>query len=83
MSESLPRAKAKGKDVPGSKLHITEQPITLSNWHQHVNWLNVTFVLFIPLIGCIFAFWTPLHLYTAIFAVVYYFNAGLGVTAGT
>ncbi|KAL4865725.1 hypothetical protein BDV12DRAFT_174234 [Aspergillus spectabilis] len=82
MPESQPPAKAKAKDVPESKLHITEQPITLSNWHRHVNWLNVTFVLLIPLLGCILAFWTPLHLYTAIFAVVYYFNAGLGITAG-
>lgn len=64
------------------KPHITEQPITCTNWHKHVNWLNCTFILFIPLLGFIGAHWTPLRLYTAMFAVVYYFNAGLGITAG-
>ncbi|KAL5332429.1 fatty acid desaturase-domain-containing protein, partial [Aspergillus crustosus] len=83
MAPANTNANPLAKDIPKPKrLHITDQPITLSNWPQHVNWLNVTFILIIPLIGCIFAFWTPLHLYTAIFAVVYYFNAGLGVTAG-
>lgn len=33
------------------KPHITEQPITLKNWYKHVNWLNVTFILFIPMLG--------------------------------
>jgi len=64
------------------KPHITELPVTWTNWYQHINWLNCTFVLFFPLAGCIAAVWTPLHLYTALFAVVYYFNAGLGITAG-
>jgi stearoyl-CoA desaturase (delta-9 desaturase) len=65
-----------------AKPHITELPITWSNWYQHVNWLNCFFVLFIPLVGCIGAIWTPLHMNTALFAIVYYFNAGLGITAG-
>jgi stearoyl-CoA desaturase (delta-9 desaturase) len=65
-----------------AKTHISEQPMTLSNWYKHINWLNCTFILFVPLVGCIFAYWTPLRLYTAIFAIVYYFNAGLGITAG-
>ncbi|OJJ05597.1 hypothetical protein ASPVEDRAFT_137931 [Aspergillus versicolor CBS 583.65] len=64
------------------KPHISELPVTWKNWHQHIDWLNCTFVLFFPLAGCIAAVWTPLHLYTALFAVVYYFNAGLGITAG-
>lgn len=31
--------------------HITDQPITMKNWHKHVNWLNVTFIIVIPLCG--------------------------------
>ncbi|KAM0666224.1 hypothetical protein ACQRIT_004944 [Beauveria bassiana] len=64
------------------RVHIADQPITLFNWHQHINWLNVTFILFVPFIGLISAYVYPAHLYTIIFAVVYYFNAGLGITAG-
>lgn len=33
------------------KPHITDQPITLKNWYKHINWLNVTFILFIPMLG--------------------------------
>ncbi|KAM3426700.1 hypothetical protein MY4824_009857 [Beauveria thailandica] len=64
------------------RVHIADQPITLFNWYKHINWLNVTFILFVPLIGLISAYLYPAHLYTIIFAVVYYFNAGLGITAG-
>ncbi|KAM3502031.1 hypothetical protein MY11210_009192 [Beauveria gryllotalpidicola] len=64
------------------RVHIADQPITLFNWYQHINWLNVTFILFVPLIGLISAYLYPAHLYTIIFSVVYYFNAGLGITAG-
>ncbi|KAI1084452.1 delta-9 fatty acid desaturase [Whalleya microplaca] len=70
------------KKYDAKKPHITEQPITWSNWHKHVNWLNVTFILFIPLLGFIGAYWVPLTFNTLIFSVVYYFNTGLGITAG-
>lgn len=65
-----------------AKVHIADTPLTWSNWHKHVNWLNTTLIVFIPLIGFISAYWVPLHLYTAIFAVIYYFHTGLGITAG-
>lgn len=42
---------ARGKQYDLKKPHITEQPITLKNWHKHVNWLNVTFIIFVPLLG--------------------------------
>jgi stearoyl-CoA desaturase (delta-9 desaturase) len=32
--------------------------------------------------GCVYAFWTPLRWQTAIWAVIYYFWTGLGITAG-
>ncbi|RKK77080.1 hypothetical protein BFJ68_g17997, partial [Fusarium oxysporum] len=64
------------------KIHIADTPMTWKNWHQHVNWLNTTFIIFLPLIGIAYSYWVPLRLYTAIWAVVYYFNTGLGITAG-
>jgi len=80
---------AKPADAPrpraseSKKVHIADTPITRRNWYKHVNWLNVTLIIFIPLYGCIQAFWVPLRLKTAIWAVIYYFFTGLGITAGT
>lgn len=65
-----------------SKVHIADTPITARNWHKHVNWLNVFMIIGIPLYGCIQAYWVPLQLKTAIWAVAYYFFTGLGITAG-
>ncbi|EHA24991.1 hypothetical protein ASPNIDRAFT_195065 [Aspergillus niger ATCC 1015] len=70
------------RDRHVSKVHIADTPITLRNWHKHVNWLNVTMIVLIPLYGCIQALWIPLRLKTAIWAVAYYFFTALGVTAG-
>lgn len=82
MAGSKVMEKGSVEGAPAAKPHITELPMTWSNWYQHVNWLNCFFVLFIPLVGCVGAIWTPLRLHTAIFAIIYYFNAGLGITAG-
>ena len=70
------------KERKNPKLHITEQPITLSNWHQHVNWVNTSLILIVPLGGCVAAFYTKLQAATAAWAVVYYFWTALGITAG-
>jgi len=72
----------RNKAYDPKKPHITETPITKKNWYKHVNWLNVFFIIGIPLIGCVYALWTPLRLPTAIWAVAYYFATGLGITAG-
>ncbi|KAK5991660.1 Acyl-CoA desaturase [Cladobotryum mycophilum] len=64
------------------KPYITGQPITWGNWYKHVAWMRCIFIIFIPLIGCIGAYWTRFQLYTGIFSVVYYFNTCLGITAG-
>lgn len=66
----------------GRKLHISEQPLTLSNWHKHVNWVNTSLILIVPLFGCIAAFYTELRAATAAWAILYYFWTGLGITAG-
>ncbi|ROV86840.1 hypothetical protein VMCG_10899 [Cytospora schulzeri] len=62
--------------------HISELPFTWQNWHQHINWLNTFFVVFVPLMGFVGAYWTPLRLSTAIFSVFYYAITGIGITAG-
>jgi stearoyl-CoA desaturase (Delta-9 desaturase) len=62
--------------------HISEQPVTMSNWYRHIDWVNVTFVAVIPLFGLIAAYSTPLLWKTGIWALIYYFLTGLGITAG-
>jgi stearoyl-CoA desaturase (delta-9 desaturase) len=77
------RAKTSVKaDTKGNKTHISDLPMTWSNWYQHVNWLNTTLIVIIPIIGFVSAYWVPLQLYTALWACLYYFNTGLGITAG-
>jgi len=67
-------------DTP--KKHITDFPITRKNWYLHVNWLHMTFIVGIPVTGCIAAIWTPLRWQTLVWAVAYYFYSGMGITAG-
>jgi len=84
-AEPKPAVKASGsKTVPAAvnKPHITDMPITWGNWYQHVNWLNVTLILGVPMTGLYYSMYTPLHTKTAIWAVAYYFATGLGITAG-
>ncbi|KAM6504563.1 stearoyl-CoA 9-desaturase [Fusarium solani] len=64
------------------KVHIADTPMTWSNIHLHINWLNITLIIIIPIVGFISAYWVPLRLYTAIWAIIFYFNTGLGITAG-
>jgi stearoyl-CoA desaturase (delta-9 desaturase) len=73
--------RSKTKDDP-ERVHIADTPMTWSNIHLHINWLNTTLIVIIPIIGFISAYWIPLHLYTGIWAVILYFNTGLGITAG-
>ncbi|KAH0389015.1 putative delta-9 desaturase, partial [Aureobasidium melanogenum] len=72
----------RSKSYDPKKPHITDTPMTKANWYKHVNWLNVFLIVGIPMIGCVQAYWTPLYLKTAIWAVAYYFATGLGITAG-
>jgi stearoyl-CoA desaturase (delta-9 desaturase) len=72
-----------GSSRSSKQIPITEQPITISNWHRHIAWVNVTFVALIPLAGLIAARFTPLLWKTAVWALIYYFLTGLGITAGT
>jgi stearoyl-CoA desaturase (delta-9 desaturase) len=76
-SPTQPRS-SKGQKQP----HISEQPVTLSNWYRHIDWVNVTFVAVIPFFGLIATCSTPLLWKTAVWALIYYFLTGLGITAG-
>lgn len=64
------------------KPHITELPMTWSNWYQHLDWLSIYFIIVVPILGLVAATQTPLRLYTGIFAVIYYVMCGSGITAG-
>ncbi len=78
-----PSEPVRNKKYDPKKPHITEEPITKFNWYKHVNWLNVTLIVGLPIYGLVAAYWTPLQLKTAIWAIAYYFMTGLGITAGT
>ncbi|KAI9839271.1 MAG: stearoyl-CoA 9-desaturase [Sarea resinae] len=72
----------RNKKYDPTKPHITELPMTSANWYKHINWLNVTLIIGIPIYGMVQAIWTPLQWKTALFAFIYYFCTGLGITAG-
>jgi stearoyl-CoA desaturase (delta-9 desaturase) len=74
--------KRSGSNEGTKRAHITEQPMTISNWHKHIAWVNVIFVAIIPLVGLIMTYSTPLLWKTAVWALIYYFMTGLGITAG-
>ena len=85
---SQPSAAAKksepnrNKSYDPRKPHIADTKLNSTNWYLHVNWLNTTLIVGVPLMGCVAAFWTPLYWQTALWSVVYYFMTGLGITAG-
>lgn len=62
--------------------HISEQPFTWANWHQHINWLNFILVIALPLSSFAAAPFVSFNLKTAAFAMAYYICTGLGITAG-
>ena len=57
----------RNKNYDPKKPHITDTPLTRYNWYKHVNWLNVTLIVLVPVYGMIGAFWTPLYWQTAVF----------------
>ncbi|KAF8970116.1 delta 9-fatty acid desaturase protein [Flammula alnicola] len=63
----------------------TEQPLpplSWSNFHTELNWLNVAIICVMPVLGLLAAYFTPLRWETLAFAVFYYFVTGMGITAG-
>lgn len=74
----------KDKEKYKNRKHISEMPWTVNNWHLHLNWLNLTLVVFIPLVGLYYAVSgrVPLKLEVLIFAMIYYCFGGVSITAG-
>ncbi|KAI8379746.1 stearoyl-CoA desaturase [Radiomyces spectabilis] len=61
---------------------LFDEPTTWQNWHKHVNWPQSILLLSTPLIALYGLFTTQLQTKTLIWAVIYYFITGLGITAG-
>ncbi|KAJ7759652.1 delta 9-fatty acid desaturase protein [Mycena metata] len=57
-------------------------PISWRNLRSELDWVNVVMVPLVPLISLLGAYRTKLRWETALFAVVYYFYTGVGITAG-
>lgn len=64
------------------QLHVSEQPWTLSNWHEHVNWLNFILVIAIPAFAFMCALKYPPQLKTVALALILYVFCGVSITAG-
>lgn len=62
--------------------HISDMPWTLSNWYLHIDWFKTTLLVFIPLVACYFAYYTPLQRPTLIWSILLHLWAGIGITAG-
>lgn len=58
------------------------EKITLKNWHKYVDWKHVIGLGLTPLIALYGLLTTEIQKKTAIWAVIYYFATGLGITAG-
>jgi len=54
----------------------------MKNWWKHLNLLNCYLIIIVPMLGLWGAYYTPLSWATLIWSVVYYYNTGLGITAG-
>lgn len=62
--------------------HISEQPYTWLNWHQHINWLNFILVVALPAVGFCLATKVPFQWKTGALAVFLYILSGLSITGG-
>ncbi|EIN08842.1 delta9-fatty acid desaturase [Punctularia strigosozonata HHB-11173 SS5] len=57
-------------------------PVTWANWYKELEWISVLVLTLVPAMTIYGALYVPLQTKTAIFAVLYYFVTGLGITAG-
>nr|QDH43437.1 stearoyl-CoA 9-desaturase 1 [Metschnikowia australis] len=64
------------------EMHISDQPWTLSNWHDHINWLNVILVMGVPAGGLLYSINHPPQWKTVVLAFTMYVFSGLSITAG-
>ncbi|KAF9731526.1 stearoyl-CoA 9-desaturase [Paraphaeosphaeria minitans] len=71
-----------GEKRPRTKVHISDQAVTLQNWYKHINWFSTTLVVLVPTYGLYACRYVPLTRATAIWATIYYFFTGFGITGG-
>jgi len=57
-------------------------PFSWENMLRDLNWLNVVILIVTPILGLIGMLFTKLRWETFLFAVLYYYITGLGITAG-
>lgn len=57
-------------------------PITWRNVHKNINWVSFVVLTVVPILSFYGAATTKLQWQTALWAVIYYFYTGLGITAG-
>ncbi|KAI9274165.1 stearoyl-CoA desaturase [Sporodiniella umbellata] len=83
--QSMDRTKTEGMKGPLPKTQMPplfDQPVTNKNWYKFVNWPQSILLISTPLIALYGIFTTELTRKTMIWAIVYYFITGLGITAG-
>ncbi|CAO3673882.1 unnamed protein product [Rhizopus stolonifer] len=82
---TMDRTKTEAMKPPLPKTQMPplfDKPVTNKNWYQFVNWPQSILLLSTPLIALYGMFTTELTRKTMIWAIVYYFITGLGITAG-
>ncbi|KAG9380540.1 acyl-desaturase [Pyrenophora tritici-repentis] len=62
--------------------HISQQPFTWKNWYRHIDWLNTTLVVLIPIYGLCLARNTTLTRPTLLWTILYYGMTAFGITGG-
>lgn len=62
--------------------HISEQPWTMQNWSQHINWLNFILVVALPAFGIVSTFWVPPQWKSVLLGLGLYVMGGISITAG-
>lgn len=81
-SSTAPSTSSTTSSTSTSTPHISEQPMTLRNFHHHINWLNFILVAALPAYGLINALVYPPPLKTIVLAFVLYVFSGVSITAG-
>jgi len=80
--KNTPSATAGSTNGTAKRPHISEQPFTLTNWYQHINWINTLLIAIYPAMGLLATPFVQLQWKTFAWSFVYYFCTGLGITAG-
>lgn len=80
--ENLANASKGTGKVTRAQKHISEQPLTFSNFFQKINWMNTTLIALIPLFSFLFVPFVPLRLKTFLFSIAYFAFTATGITAG-